>query len=402
MFNISTYKAIFFINFRNSTFEDHDTLRLFHCYSAFLIICLVISVVILSLIAVTLNHGHYRVKDFDQETYYSPKDWKWSFHGYHSAKSEDLDMGLTEKVHTEDYYETTGSEETTLPFDVDNDYESEQQTEEKVMYLDPILFNNLLLDRIKVQKVKQREDVQHVINEENDFRYIFMYDRHRDDQAVGGYEKIKSKHAIMNVLLGRDADVPNKLLEKQSKARRQSDGNDNVVIYEPTINKRKFTKHYLERYADMQNMFLIKQIKKDTKVQRSAYDSRKNNNQITIMFFDESANSTPQVFQNKQFNFLKRLFLNSGEQKNEMTGIMVNYREKNETNKNENNVDRNKNNIWNSKMNEGKENISIDDKKEILFKVQVTKDKENIRDIMKKDKSLNTEVENDNSETNHF
>lgn len=363
-------------------------------------------VMLVNVIIGRLNHEDDILKY--QKSDRSPKYLNSPVAGYRSKKSEDLVMSLIENAYEEDYYETTGSEETTGPeettlhYDADNDYESKQQTKGKVTYLDPDMFYNLLFGMVKEQQVRQEQDVHSVINDENYFRYGIMLKRHRDDHAVGDYKKIESKYDIMNVLLGRNANVPNRLLETQSQSERQRGGNDNVIIYEPARNNHKFINHFLDRYDDMQNMFLMKEIKKDGNVQPSAYDTKRNNNKVTNMLFGGSVNNMPQSFQNKQLNFFKALLLNGDKQNNKIYGIVVNYHDKNETNKNENITDRKKNYFSNSEKYEDKGYISIVEKKEILLNVENIKDKENISDNENEDDSLNTEVENDSSESSVF
>lgn len=327
------------------------------------------------------------------KSYQSLKDLKLQVFGHSPKKSEGLDMRLKEKAHTEDYYETTGSGETTIPYDVDNHYESSEQTDEqmegKVMYLDPIMFYNLILDGVKEQQVRQKQDLQHHVD------MIVMYKKPRDDPAIGDYKEIESVHDAMNVLLGRNADVRNSFLEKQMETERRRDGKDNAILYELARNNHKFMKHYyLDRYADMQNMFLMKQVKNDGNVQQSAYDTKRNTNELMNALFDDSAKNMPQTFQNKRFNFFKVLFLHSGKQKNDTYEVMANYHERNDLNKNENIIDRD---IFKLKKNEDKG--SIDEKKEILFNFGKIEEKDNISDVEKKDDFLSTEEENDKNES---
>lgn len=370
MFKIIASKNIFFfIKFRNSPVKSHETLRFFITYTVLIIICLVPIFLL-----VCVNYRILNLDDYLKQNllYYRSTG---PVLGYRFNIPEELVTELTENVHTEDYYEkgkgvhqkilhsdsfaidnmhetehakqNVYSEETTLLFHVDNEYDSGEQTEREVIYLDPIMFDNLFLDM---------QDVNHAFNEENDFRFLINYERDREDQGVGDYMKSKSKRNLMNVLLGRNTDLPNRLPEKQVESGRQGDGNDNVIIYDPKRNSNKFMNHYLDRNTDMKNTFLVKEIKKDIKNPASVHDPRRYNSKIMNTLFDTNVNNMPQAFQNKQFNLLKAMFLNNGEQKSNMSGIMVNYYDKNEeTDKDENIIDKKRNFILKSEENEDEE-----------------------------------------------
>lgn len=243
--------------------------------------------------------------------------------------------------------------------------------------------------QVKEQQVRLKQDLQHRVDMDVDI-YGIMYKKHRDDPAIGDYKEIESVHDAMNVLLGRNSDVRNSFLQKQMETERRRDGKDNAILYEPARNNHKFINHY---YLDL---FLMKQIKNDGNVQQSAHDTKRNTNKLMNALVNESAKSMPQAFQNNRFHFFKALFLKSVKQKSNIYGVMANYHEKNEMNKNESIIDRDS---FTLKKNEDKGNISIDKKKETLFNFGNIEEKENISDVGKIDDFLNTEGETDNNES---